>query len=215
MPRACLICADPNKTKLAAEMIGSGKSDELIAKTLGGLSRGSARRHRVNHVEREVRAVLQAANRTRDIRAERHRIVAAAEAGDVNAASWLSIERIAEAVRRVEMRLERVSQAAELEGRHLAVAALAGQELKAATVAARLGGLGGYAPPRRDPSDAQPFVLNIQFRGGRTERIEGTPMHPDDPAFNAQPSVPHSIGDRDLELSGREDEDAGSFDEDV
>jgi hypothetical protein len=134
----------------------------------------------INHVEREVRAVLQAANRTRDIRAERDRIIAAAEAGDVNAASWLSIKRIAEAVRRVEMRLERVSQAAELEGRHLAVAALAGQELKAATVAARLGGLGGYATPRNDKSNAAPFSLVINFSGGRAPtRIEGTPAFDD------------------------------------
>src|SRR5678816_3586439 len=101
MPRACLICADPNKTRLAAEMIAAGQSDHLVAKTLGGLSHGSARRHRINHVESPLRAVLEAANRTRDIRAERNRVVAAAEAGDT-AAAFLALNQIAADLRRVQ-----------------------------------------------------------------------------------------------------------------
>jgi hypothetical protein len=214
VPRACLICIDANKTRLAAEMVAAGLSDQSVATRLGGLSRGSARRHRVHHIERPAKAIVAAANKGKDVRDERDHLVAAAEAGDV-AAAFLSLERIASDLRRVQERLERSADAAEADSQRLAVASLSGQQLRAAEVRAKLGGVGGYATPRNDKANAPPFVLTINFSGGRQTRIEGTPIHSDDPAFNALPTVPLSIGDRDLELSGGEDEDAGSFDQDV
>ena len=220
MPRACLICADSNKMRLAAEMIASGQSDESIAKTLGGLSRGSARRHRVNHAEREARAVFQAANRTRDIRADRNRVVAAAEAGDV-AAAFLSLERIAMDLRRVQERLERTAEAAEGDQQRLAVASLSSAALRAVEVRARLRNLGGYGTPRSEKSNATPFVLNIHFSGGRTERIEATPIDPNDPAFDAYPALPSSIADsRDSGGSSapgvaEQEDDEVDFDEEI
>jgi hypothetical protein len=100
-----------------------------------------------------------------------------------------------------------------------AVASLSGQQPRAAEVRAKLGGVGGYAAPRSDKSDAAPFVLNIQFSGGRTTRIEGVPIHPDDPAFNAIPAVPLSIGSASGSASAHgandEEDDGADFDEDV
>lgn len=91
-------------------------------------------------------------------------------------------------------RLERTADAAELDNQRLAVASLSSAQLRAAEVRAKMGGVGGYAPPRGEKSDGAPFVLNIVFSGSRTQRIEGVPIHPDDPAFNAYPAAPLSIG---------------------
>jgi hypothetical protein len=214
MPRDCLICLDGDKTKVVAELIATGVSDRAIARQIGGVSHMSVARHRQNHVARPAQAFARAAARTHEIRVERERAIQAAENGDV-AAAFLSLERIAADLRRVQERLERTADAAEVDNQRLAVASLSGQQLRAAEVRAKLGEIGGYATPRSDKGNAAPFVLTIKFSGGRETRIEGTPIHSDDPAFNALPTVPLSIGDRDLELSGAEDEDTGSFDEDV
>jgi hypothetical protein len=64
-------------------------------------------------------------------------------------------------------------------------------------------------------------VLNIVFSGGRTQRIEGVPIHPDDPAFNAIPATPLSVSDASpLEGGGipgaaEEQDYEAAFDEDV
>jgi hypothetical protein len=105
----------------------------------------------------------------------------------------------------------------EADSQRLAVASLSGQQLRAAEVRAKLGGVGGYAPPRGVASDAPKFELSIIFSGGRTQHIVGTPMRPDDPAFNAVPAVPLSIGSAtDSASVGADDEwDGDEVDEDV
>jgi hypothetical protein len=207
--RPCQICADAAKLRTAAEMIAAGASDQAVANTMGGISRMAVARHRQNHIERPARAIVAAANKGKDVRDERDQLVAAAEAGDV-AAAFLSLERIAADLRRVQERLERTAEAAEDDQQRLAVASLSGQQLRAAEVRAKLGGIGGYATARSDKGNAAPFVLNIHF-SDRTQRIEGTPMHPDDPMFNAVPAAPLSI-DND---PGEERGDEAEFDEDV
>src|SRR5262249_54563182 len=152
------------------------------------------------------KAILAAANKGRDTREEREQLVSAAEQGDV-AAAFLSLERIAADLRRVQERLERTAEAAETNQQRLAVASLSGQQLRPAEVRAKLGGVGGYATPRTDKGNAAPFVLTINFSGGRTQRIEGTPMHPDDPAFNVVPTVPLSISARDDASAPSEERD--------
>jgi len=216
MPRDCLICRDADWAKLVLELIANGVSDRSIARQLGGLSHTSVARHRQNHIERPAKAIVAAANKGRDTREEREQLVAAAEQGDV-AAAFLSLERIAADLRRVQERLERTAEAAEVDQQCLAVASLSGQQLRAAEVRAKLGGVGGYATPRSDKGNAHPFVLNIHF-SDRTQRIEGTPMHPDDPAFNAVPSMPLSIGGThggDGSPLGEEQDDETEFDHDV
>jgi hypothetical protein len=204
---------------LAGEMIASGASDQAVAARIGGISRMAAARHR-HHIEKFAKAIVAAANKGKDARDERNQLVAAAESGD-NAAAFLALNQIAADLRRVQERLERTADAAEVDQQRLAVASLSGQQLRAAEVRAKLGRVGGYAPPRRELSDAQPFVLNIQFRGGRTERIEGTPISPDDPVFNALPTIPLSIraahkasGSGTSVADGSDDEEE-VFDEDV
>lgn len=191
--RPCQICADAKKARIASEMIAAGASDQVVADRIGGISRMAVARHRQNHIERPARAVLAAVNKGRDARQEREQLVAAAESGD-SAAAFLALNQIAADLRRVQERLERNADAAEADSQRLAVANLSGQQLRAAEVRARLGGVGGYASPRAVASDAPKFELNIIFSGGRTEHIVGTPIDPDDPAFNAVPAVPLSIG---------------------
>jgi hypothetical protein len=216
--RPCQICADAARLKLAAEMIATGASDQMVADRIGGISRMVVARHRQNHIERPARAVLAAANKGRDARQEREQLVAAAENGDT-AAAFLALNQIAADLRRVQERLERTAEAAEIDQQRIAVASLSGQQLRAAEVRAKLGGVGGYATPRGEKSDGAPFVLNIVFSGGRTQRIEGVPIPPDDPAFDAIPTVPLPI--RSASGSGvavdahDEGDDGAEYDEDV
>jgi hypothetical protein len=218
MPRDCLICLDTDKTRVVAELIATGVSDRAIARQIGGLSHMSVARHRQNHVARPAQAFARAAARTHEIRVQRERAIQAAETGDL-AAAFLSIERIAGDLRRVQERLERNADAAEADSQRLAVASLSGQQLRAAEVRAKLGGVGGYAPPRGAASDAPKFELNIIFSGGRTQHIVGTPMRPDDPAFDALPAETLPIGSVSSSVSapGGADErdDEAEFDEDV
>ena len=69
--RPCQICADAARSKLAAEMIAAGATDQAIADRIGGISRMAVARHRQNHIERPPRAVLAAVNKGRDVRQER------------------------------------------------------------------------------------------------------------------------------------------------
>lgn len=214
--RPCQVCESAARLKLAAEMIAAGSSDQAVADKIGGISRMAVARHRQNHIERPAKAILAAANKGRDTREEREQLVATAEAGDV-AAAFLSLERIATDLRKVQERLERTAGAAEGDQQRLAVASLSGQQLRAAEVRARLGGVGGYATPRGVANNAPKFELNIIFSGGRTQRIEGTPIHPDDPAFNAVPSLPLSIGGIGNGATGlaEKQNDVADFEEDV
>jgi hypothetical protein len=150
-------------------------------------------RHRRFHVEAPAKAVAEAAGKGRANVEQREQLVAAAEGGDT-AAAFLALNQIAADLRRVQERLERTADAAEGDKQRLAVASLSGQQLRAAEVRAKLGGVGGYAPPRAVASNAPRVEFKIIFSGGRTQRITGTAMHPDDPAFNAVPTVPLSIG---------------------
>jgi hypothetical protein len=214
--RPCQICADAANLRIAAEMIAAGSTDQAVAKKIGCISRMAVARHRQNHIERPAKAIVAAANKGKDVRDEREQLVAAAEAGDT-AATFLALNQIAADLRRVQERLERTADAAEEDKQRLAVASLAGQQLRAAEVRAKLGGVGGYASPRADKPGGAPFVLNIIFSEREATRIEGTPIHPDDPAFNAVPSMPLSIGGTHDGASGVTDEQHGEaeFGEDV
>ena len=217
--RICGICANSNTMQRAAGLIAEGLPDQKIADALGfpgNAGRMLVSRHRRFHVLAPAAAIAEAASKGRANVDQRQELVAAAEAGDV-AAAFLSLERIACDLRRVQERLERTAEAAEDDKQRLAVASLSGQQLRAAEVRAKLGGVGGYATPRSDKSNAAPFVLNIHF-SDRTQRIEGTPMHPDDPAFNAVPPMPLTFcGTRggDASLLGEEQDDETEFDHDV
>jgi hypothetical protein len=216
--RPCQICADAANLRTAAEMIAAGASDQAVASAIGGISRMAVARHRQNHIERPAKAIVAAANKGKDVREEREQLVAAAEQGDI-AAAFLSLERIACDLRRVQERLERTADAAEGDQQRLAVASLSGQQLRAAEVRAKLGGVGGYATPRTDKPNGAPFVLTINFSGGRTQRIEGTPAfdhferdalsvgYTNDVTAGAAPTGPGDIRKWAREFGGRDTDD--------
>jgi hypothetical protein len=217
--RICGICATDSTMKRAAELIAEVLPDQKIADFLGypgNAGRMLVSRHRRFHVEAPVKAIAEAAGKGRANVEQRDQLVAAAEAGDT-AAAFLALNQNAADLRRVQERLERTADAAETDKQRVAVASLSGQQLRAAEVRAKLGGVGGYATPRTDKPPGAPFVLNIIFSDRETTRIEGTPMDPDDPMFNAVPAVPWSIGDTHYDASGVVDErdDEADFDEDV
>ena len=163
--RPCQVCVSAARLKLAAEMIGAGASDQAIANRIGGISRMTVARHRQNHIERPAKAIVAAANKGKDVRDERDQLVAAAEAGDT-AAAFLALNQIAVDLRRVQERLERAADAAEADKQRLAVASLSGQQLRAAEVRAKLGGVGGYATPRTDKPAGG--VAPLWWRGVRS-----------------------------------------------
>jgi|SRR5580704_9664274 hypothetical protein len=183
--RPCTICSDSAKARLAAELIAAGESDRAIGEKLG-VGRMSVQRHRTAHVVAPAKALVEAAGKGQDAREQRAQILAAAESGDPSA--FVALAGIVADLRRVHDRLERQAQAAEQDNQRLAVASLSSQQLRAAEVRAKIGGVGGYAPQKgREAGELQPFVLTIQFPD-RTERLEMTPVH-DMPArtIDAQP----------------------------
>src|SRR5690348_13562139 len=99
-------------------MIATGASAQAVANKIGLVSRMSVARHRQNHVERPAKAIVKAANKGKDVRDERNQLIAAVEGGDL-AAAFLSLERIAADLRRVQERLERTAEAAECDKQRL------------------------------------------------------------------------------------------------
>jgi hypothetical protein len=141
---------------------GQAAPPDQAAAPLGGISHLAVARHRQNHIERPARAVLAAVNKGRYARQERDQLVAAAESGDT-AAAFLALNQIAADLRKVQERLERTADAAEVDKERLAVASLSGQQLRAAEVRAKLGGVGGYATPRTDKGNATPLCTDDKF----------------------------------------------------
>jgi hypothetical protein len=79
-------------------------------------------------------------------------------------------------LRKVHARLERTADAAEHDNQRLAVASLSSQQLRAAEVRAKIGGVGSYATPKgREGTEVPTFTLNINFGNGYTERIVAMP----------------------------------------
>lgn len=175
--RPCSICSSADKARLAAEMIASGATDQAIANQLGGgLHRMAVSRHRRAHVVAPAKALAEAAGKGRDAIEQRAQVMAAAEAGDPSA--FVALAGIVADLRKVHERLERTASAAEQDNQRLAVSALSAQQLRAAEVRAKIGGVGGYAPQKAPGTgDGTPFVLNIVFSGDRpTQTITGFPV---------------------------------------
>jgi hypothetical protein len=155
----------------------------------------AVQRHRTNHLVTPAKALVEAANKGRGAREQRAEIMAAAEAGDPSA--FVALTSIVADLRRVHKRLERTAGAAEIDNQRLAVASLSSQQLRAAEVRAKIGGVGGYAPQKvREGGEVPQFILNINFDGGRTQQIIATPMAPTidaDPAISPSEAIPALI----------------------
>jgi hypothetical protein len=110
----------------AAELIAEGLSDQKIADAVGlqgSAGRMLVSRHRRFHVLAPAAAVVEAAGKGRANVEQRQQLVAAAEGGDA-AAAFLGLHQIAADLRRVQERLERTADAAEVDKQRLAVASL-------------------------------------------------------------------------------------------
>jgi hypothetical protein len=180
MSMRCRICANEKQRKAVDKLIAEGLSDAAIARQLG-LEAGKAghtgrmriTRHRIEHVEKPARAIVAASSKGRDLIEQRQEAIAAAERGDT-VASWLGLEAITRDLRQVAERLERNADTAERDGHLTSVAALSGQQLRAAETRAKLGGVGAFAPQRGDAAAQPMFSVNFVFSGeGRQpERVE-------------------------------------------
>lgn len=179
MPRPCEICKDPQKLKIANQMVAAGETDAAIVARLG-VGRMAINRHRRNHVEGPARAVAAVAAKGRSEREQREQVLARAEAGTLDPADYLSLAAIVSDLRQTGERLERVAAAAEQDGQRLAVASLAAQQHRGIELRGRLGGHAGFVPPRVQPGEAPALTVNFHFSSGRTETITmGAVAQPD------------------------------------
>jgi hypothetical protein len=188
MPRPCVICSDSTKLAKAAKLIAAGRSDQLVADALNALDPKAApmsymavARHRRNHLEAPAKALAEVAGKGRDAVEQRAQMLAAAEAGDPSA--FVALAAIVADLRNVHERLERTADAAEKDNHRLAVAGLSAQQLRAAEVRARIGGVGGYSPQKASsPGTPTTFTLTINIPGGESTTITtltGPSLHDD------------------------------------
>jgi hypothetical protein len=225
MPRSCIICSDSRKLAKAAELIASGHSDQAVANALNALtpdqppmSLMAVSRHRRAHLLAPAKALADAASKGREVTEQRAQMLAAAEAGDPSA--FVALQGIVDDLRKVHERLERTAEAAEHDNQRLAVASLSAQQLRAAEVRAKIGGVGAFAA--KATGDGQPAMVNFQinFTGGKTEQFgvvsavaEKTDEVPPQPRGIRWPSI--KSADPIAALPESEGDEEGVFDDDA
>src|ERR1051326_6237403 len=157
---------------VAAEMAAEGASDRIVAERLG-VARMGARRHRINHVVAPAKALAAAASKGADVREQSEQALALAE--QVDPSAFLALAGIVNELKKVHNRLERTADAAERDNQRLAGASLSSQQLRAAEVRAKIGGVGAYAPQKgQGGGEATVFSIVFNLSGDRTERIDMT-----------------------------------------
>jgi hypothetical protein len=181
MPRPCLICSDHRKFARAAELIAAGNSDQAVANALNAMtpdmpamSLMAVSRHRRSHILAPAKALAEAASKGREVAEQRAQVLAAAEAGDPSA--FVALAGIVADLRKVHERLEATADAAARDNQRVAVASLSAQQLRAAEVRAKIGGVGGYGASKASGvGDAKPINVVFHFSGGRKEQFSVTP----------------------------------------
>jgi hypothetical protein len=188
--RPCLICSDSEKTRIASEMIACGATDAAIAARLGGgLHRMAVSRHRRNHVVAPAKVLAAIAGKGQDAIEQRAHVLAAAEAGDPSA--FVALAGIVADLRKVHERLEATADAAARDHQRLAVASLSAQQLRAAEVRAKIGGVGGYGASKANGAgDAKPFNVVFHFSGDSEKEFRMIP----DPSVNVIDALPEQLG---------------------
>lgn len=211
MPRACTVCADSKMARRMTEMVVAGETDLAIAAELQ-LGRMAVWRHRRQCIEGPAQLLAERANKGRTVVEERKKLVKRAEAGELDVSDYLGLASITHDLKAVGARLERVADAAEVDGQRGAVAQLAGQQIRQNEVRARLGGHGGFAPQKGGAADIQPFIVSINFAGQPSERIEVS----GGPTIEGEARSPQTDG-APLDTADERDEpdafDSGSADE--
>jgi hypothetical protein len=92
---------------------------------------------------------------------------------------------------RAERRYERIADKAEKNGQSMVALSAVNGLVRVAEARARLGQVGGYAPPKATSAEPVTFNLVIHLGNGRTERISGTPIAdvPDPSVIDAVPAL--------------------------
>ncbi len=162
MGRHCLICADPEKLRIAAEMVAAGQPDRAVAEALG-VGRMSAQRHRVGHILRGQVSDVAAKRQEADQR----QAALTAPRPPFDAGAFLSLPRIAEDLDTLDRQLGAVALAAAVDGKSSALVAIAGQQIRLGEVRAKLGQVGGYAHDRTAGGSNGSFSVVIRVAGSR------------------------------------------------
>lgn len=169
MARPCTICSDHVKADLARELIAAGATDQAVADRIG-VNRMAVHRHRHNHIIAPTQALVRAAQKDADAKAQRADMLAAADAGEASA--FVALSSIVSDLKTVQARLERSAQAAESDRQRVAVASLSAQQLRAAELRAKIGGVGGFAAAKAGAERSSvPFSINIYHSGREPVRI--------------------------------------------
>lgn len=183
--RPCTVCADTTKARRAAEMIAAGASDLAIARAIG-CSRMAVSRHRHSHVEAPARALAAVASKGMDVREQRKKTVAAAQRGELDPATFLSVGALTNELRKAADRLERASTEAEQNGQLGALAQLIGQAHRNVETRAKLAGHGGFAAAKTavginlgGAPAFEPFVLRMRLSDRTETLVMGTENVPD------------------------------------
>ena len=209
MPRPCLICSDHRKLAKAAERIAAGNSDQAVANALNAMtpdmpamSLMAVSRHRRSHILAPAKALAEAAGKGREVAEQRALVLAAAEAGDPSA--FVALAGIVADLRKVHARLEATADAAARDNQRVAVASLSAQQLRAAEVRAKIGGVGGYGASKAAGQGNTPFSVTINL----PNRQVSISLAPETPAADA----PGSVIDGWAERLG---DDEGGFDDNM
>ena len=173
MGRHCLICSDPDKLRIAVEMVAAGEPDRAVAAAVG-VGRMSAQRHRVGHILRGQVGDVAA----RREEADQRQTALTAPRPPFNATAFLSLPRIAEDLDILDQRLGAAALAAAVDGKSSALVAIAGQQIRLGEVRAKLGQVGGYAHDRTAGGGAGSFLVNISIGGGPSVVIEARAEQP-------------------------------------
>ncbi len=169
MGRHCSICTDPEKLRIAAEMVAAGQPDRAVAEALG-VGRMSAQRHRVGHMLRGQIGDVAAKRQEADER----QAALTAPRPPFDAATFLSLPRIAEDLDVLHQRLGAAALAAAVDGKSSALVAIAGQQIRLGEVRAKMGQVGGYAHDRAAGGGNGPFSVTISFSGRPPLVVEAT-----------------------------------------
>jgi hypothetical protein len=189
VPRPCSICSSTEKTRIATEMYATGRPDREVAAAVG-VSVAAANRHKLNHHGAASNEVVEQGAK-------------ALPGPDDLTDPTMYVEKgpVTNSLERAERRYKRIADRAEGNGQSMVALSAVNGLVRVAEARARLGQVGGYAPPKATPAAQATFNLNIHFGNGRTERISGTPIAdvPDPSVIDAVPSalpvIPPAFGD--------------------
>jgi hypothetical protein len=174
----CRICGDPRLAEQAKTFALAGIADREVSRRMG-ISKSVVNRHRLRHVVAPLQHQLALAGMGAEPKRQREELAAAVASDAPSTAvlveSVLGLRAQTERMISIWSHLERAVVAAETQGAHTAVAALAGQQLKSVEVGSRLAAIPTFVPTRiaeQLAPGAPPFQVNIHFSStGKTETI--------------------------------------------